>query len=209
MTKSIAEYKIFNCEADFHRMKDILGYYQVEERPVSFSYLDRISRETATILRNNDMSNSSERLVDVIAYCLMPTHLHLALHQLRCGGISKFMNKVLNSYSRYFNLKYKRKGPLWQGRFKKIQVESNEQLLHLTRYIHLNPVTAYLVDLPEAWHASSYMEFIQTKPIENLLCSHHNFIEMDCGAYKRFVEERIPDQRELASIKYLSFGEPI
>jgi putative transposase len=79
----------------------------------------------------------------------MPTHIHLVLRQLKDGGISKFMSNILNSYSRYFNIKHNRKGPLWEGRFRKVLVGSDEQLLHLTRYVHLNPVTACLVDKPK------------------------------------------------------------
>ena len=70
------------------------------------------------------------------------------------------MRRLLNSYTRYFNEKIKRKGPLWEGRFKKVLVNSDEQLLHLTRYVHLNPVSAGIVEKPEDWPCSSYREYI-------------------------------------------------
>ncbi len=78
----------------------------------------------------------------------MPTHIHLILKQLKEDGISAYMSKILNSYTCYFNRRTKRKGPLWESRFKRVEVTSDEQLLHLTRYIHLNPVTAHIVEEP-------------------------------------------------------------
>jgi len=60
-------------------------------------------------------------------------------------GISLYMKNLLNSYTRYFNTKTKRKGPLWQGRFKSVLIKMDEQL-YLTRYIHLNPTSEDLVE---------------------------------------------------------------
>jgi len=208
LTKSIAEYRIFNNDKDFCRMKEVLGYYRIVQQPVSFSHLKELSQEQLRNIVTRSRTLSNDRLVEIIAYCLMPTHLHLILHQLREGGISRFMNNVLNSYSRYFNLKHKRKGPLWQGRFKKILVEHEEQLLHLTRYIHLNPVTAYLVNQAEEWRASSYGEYIHELPQEDRLCNYSEFIDIDSAPYKKFVEEGIVNQRELARIQKLFLDEP-
>lgn len=80
-----------------------------------------------------------ERFVNIICFCLMPNHFHLVLEQLRDGGVSLFMQK-LAGYVYFFNLKYNRVGPLFQGPYKIIQVEKENYLLHLSRYIHLNPV---------------------------------------------------------------------
>lgn len=209
VTKSIAEYKIFNNDKDSDRMKDVIRYYQCTKQPISYSSLDKLSQEKATCFRNHANDASCEKLVKIIAYCLMPTHIHLIVQQLRENGMSRFMSNVLNSYSRYFNLKHKRKGPLWQGRFKKVLVENQEQLLHLTRYIHLNPVTAYLVDHPEDWLATSYHEYIQTVRRDDCFCEHHSLLDMSVKAYKQFVEERIVAQRDLATIKHLLVDEPI
>ena len=61
--------------------------------------------------------------VEIIAYCIMPTHFHLVVKQLKEDGISFFIQQILNSYSRYFNIKTKRKGPLWEGRFQNVIIE--------------------------------------------------------------------------------------
>lgn len=78
--------------------------------------------------------------VEILAYCLMPNHIHFLLKQILTNSISKFMSDLCNSHSRYFNIKYESVGSLYQGRFKAKKVEKDEYLIHLSRYIHLNPV---------------------------------------------------------------------
>lgn len=109
----------------------------------------------------------------------MPTHIHLLLKQILKDGISIYMGKVLNSYAKYFNTKYKRKGSLWESRFKSIEVETTEELYHLTKYIHLNPVTAYLVEKPGDWHFSSYREFIDEIGINEKIYNFDEFLEIN------------------------------
>jgi len=79
-------------------------------------------------------------LVDILCFCLMPTHFHLLVRQIRDDGIKLFLQKLTGGYARYFNTKYKRVGPLFQGPFKASLIEKEEYFLHLSRYIHLNPV---------------------------------------------------------------------
>lgn len=203
LTKSIAEYEIFNFDADYIRMQHVLRFYQPVKQPISFSHLDQLSPEKARSFNEMINNRSLERQVEIIAYCLMPTHVHLILQQLKTNGIARFMSNVLNSYSRYFNVKHKRKGPLWQGRYKKILVESDEQLEHLTRYIHLNPVTAYLVDRPELWQYSSYREYIENIKKDEQMCDFASLLDIRPVVYRKFVEERISDQREFSEIKKL------
>ncbi len=118
----------------------------------------------------------------------MPTHLHLILAQLKDEGISLFMQNLLNSYTRYFNVKNERVGPLWQGRFKSILIQSDEQLLHLTRYIHLNPTSQNLVEKPEDWKYSSSNEYLWRE--DDVLCNFKENIKIDPNPYRKFVEER-------------------
>ena len=81
-----------------------------------------------------------EILVDIGAYCLMPNHFHLLLREKKENGISLFMKKLSTGYSMYFNLKNKRNGSLFQGRFKSTHANKDEYLRYLFAYIHLNPV---------------------------------------------------------------------
>ena len=114
------------------------------------------------------------------------------------------MTKALLSYARYFNAKSKRKGPLWESRFNNVLIETDEQLVHLTRYIHLNPVTDHLVDKPEDWFYSSYKEYIGKVGDEDKICNFSDMLYIDPEKYKEFVNSQIGYQRELAEIKRIN-----
>jgi putative transposase len=96
--------------------------------------------------------------VDVVAYCLMPNHYHLLVY-LRSEHLSQAMKSLSLSYTKAINKRFNRVGGLFQGRFQKILVMDTEYLVHLIRYIHLNPVKANLVSKPEEWEFSSYLEY--------------------------------------------------
>lgn len=78
--------------------------------------------------------------VKVLAYCLKKNHFHILIYQSDVPDLEKFMRSVMTSYSRYFNLKYKRTGPVFESRYKAVRIDSNSYLQHVSRYIHLNPI---------------------------------------------------------------------
>lgn len=90
--------------------------------------------------RGESAKDASPKLVDIICYCLMPNHFHLIIKQLVDGGVSGFMHKLGTSYTNYFNKKYDRTGVLFQGAYKVKHIQNDSYLLHLSRYIHLNPL---------------------------------------------------------------------
>lgn len=198
LSKSIAGFKIFRNDSEFTRIKSLLKYYKKEKPSLKFSAFMEIKNKEE-LLRKHPVKKGN--IVQIIAYCFMPTHLHLILKQLKKDGISIFMRNILNSYTRYFNIKTKRKGPLWESRFKNIIVKTDEQLLHLTRYIHLNPATAYLVDKPEDWKFSSYKEFLGEAEDKERMCDYSEVLDIKPQEYKKFVNSRLEYQRELAKIK--------
>jgi putative transposase len=79
------------------------------------------------------------RYVDLVAFTLMPNHFHLIVYEKEESGISRYMQRVLNAYTKYFNTKYKKSGHLFQGPYQFTRVEDNNQLLHLSAYIFRNP----------------------------------------------------------------------
>lgn len=93
-------------------------------------------------------------------FCLMPNHFHLLLEQKGGVSISNLILKVCTSYAKYFNKKYSRIGHLFQDQFKSVLVRSNEQLMWVSAYTHMNPVKDGLVKLPEEYKWSSYQDFI-------------------------------------------------
>jgi putative transposase len=199
-TKSIAGFEVFRNETDYQRMSSMLSYYKVENPPVRFSIYSDIKNKESFYQRH---FNAQDNIVEIIAYCFMPTHIHLVLKQRKTDGISIFMGKILNSYTRYFNLKNKRKGPLWESKFKNVEVGTDEQLLHLTRYLHLNPVTANLVEDPQDWKYSSYNEYLGEQHVEKKMCAYSNLLHIVPEDYKKFVSSRKAYQRELAELKEL------
>ncbi len=194
-TKSIAGFQIFCEDKDFQRIIELLSYYK-DNPLIRFSDYQKLKNKFKHTLLKKTPS-----LIQIIAYCIMPTHIHLVLYEKRENGISDYMRRLLNSYTRYFNEKIKRKGPLWEGRFKKVLVNSDEQLLHLTRYIHLNPVSAGIVEKPEDWLYSSYREYIELE--KRKICELKPFLKISKKDYKQFVEDRIDYQRSLELIKHL------
>lgn len=181
-------------------MLEVIRYYQRQKPELKFSKF--IQLEKTSQISKKDYLSGNEKLVDLIAYCLMPTHVHLVLKQLKDNGVSTFMCNILNSYSKYFNTKHGRRGPLWETRFKSVLVESDEYLLHLTRYVHLNPSTAMLVDKPENWKFSSYQEYL-SQSNEDCFCKYDDILDITPHSYKNFVEDRISYQQKLAKIKTL------
>ena len=109
-------------------------------------------RKTEHALRHNDIS--------LLCYCLMPNHFHLLLHQRSPGAISSFMSDVSNGYVKGINRELDRTGHLFEGKYKMKHITTDEYLLHLSRYIHLNPVRAGLVVQPQDWKFSSYREYV-------------------------------------------------
>lgn len=79
-------------------------------------------------------------LVDIYAFCIMDNHYHLMLSPRSENALSFFMKKLNLGYAKYFNEKYKRSGALFQGRFKRVQIEHESHFVHLPYYIHFNPL---------------------------------------------------------------------
>ena len=98
--------------------------------------------------------------LSVIAYCLMPNHYHFLLRQEAEGQLSRFIQRLFNSYTQAFNKQQGRSGTLFEGRARSVLVDTDEYILHLCRYIHLNPVVAGLVNHPGEWPYSNYLEWV-------------------------------------------------
>jgi len=87
------------------------------------------------------MEDDREKLVEVIAFCFMPNHVHLLVKQLNDNGITEFMRKLGTGYAGYFNKKYDREGHLFQSKFNSVHIKSDDQLKIIFAYIHTNPIS--------------------------------------------------------------------
>ncbi len=198
---------IFTLKWEYQRALDTIHYYRYLDLP--FRYSKYIILEKKRRIQFLKALLTSKRQVDILAYCLMPNHFHFLLKQTADSGISRFISKFCDSYSKYFNTKHERVGPLFQGPFKAVRVESEEQLIHLSRYIHLNPISSFLIKESEldAYPWSSLHEYVA--PLEDTLSNPSFILELfgSPNKYKDFVHNQIDFSQKLNQIKHLVFDE--
>lgn len=137
--------------------------------------------------------------IKLLAYCLMPNHFHLLLRQESERGITKLMRAICTNYAMYFNKRYNREGSLFQGIYKAVLIKNDDYLLHLSRYIHLNPFDLEkrdfnkLIDYPY----SSYGDYLgqrktnwlDTEEILNYFGSARRKELRDIFSYQSFVKD--------------------
>ena len=132
------------------------------------------------------------------AYCLMDNHIH-SLVETGNIPLSRLMQEVLTKYVQEFNRRWERRGHLLQGRHSAILVDRKMYLLTVVRYIHLNPVNAGIVTIPEAYRWSSYREYVGIPEFisSNLVLSYFSSIE----DFKRFtldgLKEGLPESHKV------------
>ena len=150
------------------------------------------------------LSKMQDHILDVaeiLAYCLMPNHYHMLI-QLKNVDLSAAMQKLALSYVVPFNAFFKRSGHLFQGAYQIKFVQDDRYLIHLSRYIHLNPVAAELVVKPENWSFSSVQEYLGLRPVNfikpkivlDLLDDHKgSTLIKKQKQYMEFLEDWIPE----------------
>jgi putative transposase len=171
-------------------------------------FLSRLRRyHLSDEAQTSEVSKTSEvyqPATSFIAYCLMPNHYHF-IAQPHDAGFSHHMQLLTISYTKAINERYRRVGALFQGAFRAKHIDRPGYLLHLSRYIHLNPVRAGLVKRPEDWVYSSYRDYVglrsgtlpqMTLVLEQLqeLRGLYNFEGAELRqAYREFVDSHFPD----------------
>jgi putative transposase len=193
--RSVAKTPIFSSQKSTAVFLDCLQYYRYKDTPVKFSIYRR-KKDTFSL-------KGSKTIVSILAFCLMPNHFHLLLRQNDENGILSFVKKISNSFAHYYSQRYESSGHVFQGNFKASYIEDDEQLLHVSRYIHLNPYTSFLVDDPKKFQSSSlsaYLlpnssEIVDTSIILGIIGSSKN--------YEIFIENQKNYQRKLKIIKHL------
>ena len=191
--KSISNYQIFRTDTLASHFLTTLNYYN--------SITDKICLSkalTKPFFLPPLMARKQESIFFILAFCIMPDHYHVLIKINHDMLISQYINTIQNSYTRYFNRMHKRKGPLWQNRFRAIRIEDNATLLHVQRYIHLNPTTANLVDSPEKWQWSSYLSYISSP---DMLEMNPEISIKSITQLKQFTENQIDYQKTIKGIK--------
>ncbi|MEK7177516.1 MAG: transposase [Patescibacteria group bacterium] len=162
--RGVEKRKIFLDEQDYRVFLSYLKLYlsPVEETIESTNKNSNLDYEekSSKIFRLNELKNFFNK-IKLISYVLIPNHFHLELQQIGIKDIENFMRCLITKYTMYFNKKYKRVGPLFQGRYKAVSIFGNESLLDLSIYIHLNPLELLTKEqLLESYQWSSYPAYI-------------------------------------------------
>jgi putative transposase len=205
VNRGVASRPVFFSKRCYQRMLMLIPYYRYASPPFKLSRFLAFSKtRQAKILQ--EMYRSGQPLVDTSAYCLMPNHFHILVKQNLNEGIAKFISNITNAYTRYLNTKHERKGHIFQGKFKAVRVENEEQLLHLSRYIHLNPFSSYIVKNATdvtTYPYSSLPEYLQKT--NDGFCQKQAVLASfkDPTTYREFVLDQTDYQQRLQDIKHL------
>lgn len=187
INRGIEKRDIFTCDSDYYRFIHDLYEFNDEDAAIrDYRYIltgsdpGKIDMAAGVGMykeRKKYQAKKRKLIVEILAFCLMPNHFHLLLRQVKDGGIPLFVKKIGGGYAGYFNKKYKRVGPLFQGRYKAVEIKSDEQLATVFSYIHTNPVELVERGWKEegvssignankalnSWKWSSYLDYSGTK----------------------------------------------
>ncbi len=189
-TRGVEKRKIFLYDADRVRFLSLLVHCLPQGPIQSFSVAQKLHKPT-------EITDAGEGLVDILSYCLMNNHFHLLLKENIDRGISLYMHRVLTSYAMYFNRRSDRSGALFVRPFKAVLVDADEQFLHVTRYIHLNPFAAHLVKDPFAYQWSSLNEYISHSTVKATCHSDLLTGMMKKKEYREFVLDQADYEQSL------------
>lgn len=200
--RGVEKRTIFVDEQDYAVFLHLLKYYLSPSDPKDAHPF--LSFKNFTVVRPRPLTNL-EKEIELLSFCLMPNHFHLLIKQKTIDGMEKLMSKVLTTYSMYFNKRYERVGHLFQGRYKAALVTSDSYLLHVSRYIHLNP-SELTGTVPVNYPYSSYQYFLGLKKATwlkpDFILAYFDTSKLlpflnKYPSYKDFVENYAEDSKEV------------
>ncbi|MDP3982693.1 MAG: transposase [bacterium] len=155
-------------------------------------YLSPIDNGDIQSRISNRVKNYSDD-ISLLAYCLMPNHYHLMLHQQTKNGIIHFMQSLSTRYTMYFNSKYKRVGSLFQGTYKAVHVLTDEQLIYLSYYIHHQATIGLQGQTLQVQNPSSlpiYLEHITQNWVKpNRVLAWFDTSRSSINNYRKFIDQ--------------------
>lgn len=180
---------LFLEERDWIRFLFLILYLQ---SPISFNNTGRPVSYFVGHRKFNieDKDVIKNRYVELINFCLMPNHFHITAREVKGGGISKYLQRIQIAYTKYLNTKYGKSGHLFQGAFQSVHIKNNEQLLHLSTYIHRNPrEIKEWKNKEHQYYWSSYQDYIKENRWGKLIKREIIFDQFsDKKEYQDFVE---------------------
>jgi len=199
--RAVANEEIFGRKYNLLRMLKIVDYYRFPQTLRFSKFKVLPPSQQIEYLKGQ----SKEPLVEIYAFAFMPNHYHLLVKQLKENGIRRFIANIQDSFARTFNLKNKREGALFQSPFKAKRIETEEQLIHISRYIHLNPVTSFLIEFKDLFNYSATSFSVYTKKAVVPFLNQDYLLKIfgSREAYISFTENQVDYQRKLVLIKNL------
>lgn len=183
--QGVEKRSIFGDEHDASRFVQCMKEFNCDE-PIGSLYWNNFGH------RSDKLRYPTTKLVEIVAYCVNPNHFHFILCQKSKGGISEFMKRLAGGYARYFNNKNKRRGVLFQGRFRAKHINSNEYLLRLSAYVNLNDRVHKL-----RYPTTKFNEFSSWGEYVNggNFCTKGIILEQfkNVGEYRKFAKEALVD----------------
>ncbi len=198
---------IFLDKKDYKTFIDILRYYLIRPLPVARS---KAHQYTARKRNVKEVFLHITPSFELVTYCLMPNHYHFLIRQIKPpspqNNPSTFIQQLSLAYYKYFATKYNHSGSLFQGPFKNVQIQSDEQLLYLSKYIHLNPqnLTKNLSNYPHSSYPAYIGKVLTPKwlhPEHILKLPYFSNSQNPLQKYQRFIEG---DQNQPSLIKDLT-----
>lgn len=203
--RSVANQPIFLQTRNYQRALEVIEFYIYSRPPLSFSHYRRLAVEQRSKFLER-MQKFVPKHIEILAYCLMPNHFHFLIRQGQENGVANFLRNFQNSYAKYFNTKTERSGALFQSMFKAVRIESDEQLIHVARYIHLNPSTSYIikgVQELESYPWNSFAEYLSKQPSKIIDKGKVLGFFKSLNEFKKFTLDQRDYQRRLESVKHL------
>src|SRR3990172_3613917 len=198
--RSVGSLEILIGYKELQRALDLIYFYRFPQN-IKFSHYKDLSSEN----RKEYLENIKKQkpFVEIYAFSLMPDHFHILLKQLAKDGLKSFISNFQNAFAKYYNKKNDRGGSVFKNPFKAKWIESDEIFVHVSRYIHLNPVTSYLIEMENLpkypwtsypfYTGNSQRDLINTQLLLKILGSTRK--------YQKFVENQVDYQRKLNLIK--------
>lgn len=202
--RSVGSQPVFLGQSNCKRAIEVSEFYSYLDPPLRFSHYNRLEKKEKFL---SELKSNCPRLIDLFSYCLMPNHFHFLLKQLKDRGIISFMRNFQDSYAKYFNTKTERHGALFQSQFKAVRIETDEQLLHVCRYIHLNPFSSFVVksiEELENYQWSSLSDYLGKRKVDfvNRKFILDYFSSVD--KFKSFTYDQADYQRKLKGLEYFT-----
>ena len=209
-------YHIFNKTIDHklifgdNRISDLflnlLRYYRSTKAIIRYSHFNDLQEEARVRIEKQILIPEHFK-IEILTFCLMPNHFHLLLKQKKEDGIVRHISDVVNSVTRFHNILHERKGPIFLPQFRSRQIHTREQLIHVSRYHHLNPFSSGIVKNIKVLLSYPYSSFNEySKANFTNLCNTDVILREfnhDKNKYQEFVFSNAEQQKMLENVKHV------